>query len=197
MAERSWSAGRWSFGQRPQPVSQRVHASLWWQMPVKGHMSCMVHTTRLPLCMMRRRSASESMAWLVQCRCMTSASRKAGWRVMSLPKRAVSTLHSPSRLKPLRSMISALSRANLALRHSVGLRASTPPSSPSGCVSRHSMRACTPRLWRARSRRRAAMAAPPVWLEVFTSNTLSGRCVAGGMPACEVGVPLDGGGVAG
>ena len=142
-------------------------------------MSCMVTTTRLPLrnifCILR----SESMAWFVQCRCMTSASANALSRVMSLPKRAVSTANSPWRLKPFFTNISNLSSTNLSLRHRVRLRLTTSMRSAGSVRFMHNKVASTP-FWRnALSSRMEAMAAPPAWSEVLTSSTFKGVEVRG------------------
>ncbi len=131
----------------------------------------MVHTTRLPLFRIRCKLSSESIAWFVQCKCTTSASRNSGNLVMSLPKRAVSTANSPSREKPLRQNMSKRSNANFTFRHSVGLRFTTSVRSAGKLRSRHSKVASTPALRKALSRRRAAMAAPPVWSEVLMRST--------------------------
>ena len=49
------------YWQLAQPCSKLRQPSVRWQMPVAGHMSCMVHTTGLPLCRIFWMLFSESM----------------------------------------------------------------------------------------------------------------------------------------
>ncbi len=73
-------AGRSISGQRPQASRKRVHSPAWWHRPVAHHMSCIVHTTGLPVAAMRSTPRSDSMPWFTQLRHTTSASRTHGCR---------------------------------------------------------------------------------------------------------------------
>ncbi len=137
-----------------------------WQMAVAGQMSCMVHTTGLPLFTIFRMVLSESIPWLIHDRWITSACLNSRNEVMSAPVLATSMAKRLWRLKWRCQKIVHLSQRK---RHR--LRTPLGNATTTGlvvCLSRTSIRACTPLLFRAETSLPAATAAPPVRSLVLT-----------------------------
>ena len=124
---------------------------------------------RLPLCNILPISSRETMPWLIQWRCMTSASWKALVAVMLMPALAMSACQRRERLNP---QWGRMARRSRSFGH---LPPTWMTAGSSDCLSRTMSRASTSFLLRATMRRRAAIAPPPLASLVLMSRTFIGK----------------------
>ena len=141
-------------------------------MAVAGQISCMVHTTGLPLRRILRILLSDSIPWFIQCRWMMSASWNSRMLVMSVPALAISISNRCCLLKC--RWQNTTSRSHKKCQRFIGDLGRGTTVRVSLSFSRTSILAFTPLLLRAFIRRLAATAAPPVRSLVFTINTFMG-----------------------
>ena len=152
------------------PRSNLRQPSVTWHIDVAGHISCIVHTTGFPDSNMRLISLRESIPWLIQCRCMMSASLNSRSDVMSHPVLAIS-ISKRWFLEKWRWQ----NTTQRSHRKRQRWRRELPKPTTVICsvsLSRTSILAFTPLLLSASMIRLAASAAPPFFSLVFTISTL-------------------------